>query len=345
MSSVTPLPAAPPAHWRKWVIGRDERQAEWDKVRNDAKRTQLRTLQLAQAKLDAGSTDMRTVNLVANGGFRQSATPEEAKAAQLLSFEKYRIRRSEAVLDFRREHANGCSIAGCPLGTGAAWDSFPLLALLEHDHVSRATKKGHVTRLGPERRLIELPKTQSLCLWHHYQKTCSEYVRVAARKYPEPTCRGKLRKVKLERGCEHPLHAGMPYASLMANSHPNNETAGFLHVSHSTRGDRLYKMDKDARSTILYSDLSNDKASVCCKFCHALYTLCEGARLYTTPLTQNQFGILLKLSPAFVQHFDVATSGFDWDKERQRMSTNKTKGWKRKREQKATCEEDESEQC
>lgn len=70
-----------------------------------------------------------------------------------------------------------------------------------------------------------------------------------------------------------------------------------------------------------------------CSFCHVLYTLCEDAKIYDTALTQQQFALLLRQVPSFVAVFDQWTVGFDWDGERERISTRrKNAGMKRKRD-------------
>lgn len=49
-----------------------------------------------------------------------------------------------------------------------------------------------------------------------------------------------------------------------------------------------------------------------------MYTICEMAMIWDTPLVQYEYTQILRLSPAFVQHFHQATISVEWDEIRNR---------------------------
>lgn len=306
-----------------------QRRKRWDHARQ-----KQRTLEAAQAAVAAGTASLRTASYATRGGYRHHATLE---LGHQISLKENNRRVSEDRLQFRLKHATGCVFPGCPLGPQEG--SEVLFTLLEHGHIDPTKKKGVVTAMKGLAREQELLKTRCLCIWHHCVHV--REVRLSSngkRTVKVADDRRLLQQTKQVNRCEHPLHASMPYASLVDADHP--VYVGFLDISHVRRGLTTTCMrgmtPRAATAIELLLDHRNEKASVHCKFCHKLYTLCEDAMLSDAPLTQQQYALLLKKHPAFVQHFHEQTNGFDWAAERQRISTvcaeGQKKGTKRKRE-------------
>ncbi len=114
---------------------------------------------------------------------------------------------------------------------------------------------------------------------------------------------------------------------------------GFLEVSHVHR--RSVKGTESDRDRL--ANLVDSTAVVHCRFCHKLYTICEFAKLYDTPMCQDQFAKLLVQAPAFVQHFEQSTQGYDWAAERAKLSASKSAACKGKKKRKRTEDDGEEE--
>jgi hypothetical protein len=122
----------------------------------------------------------------------------------------------------------------------------------------------------------------------------------------------ELMSMKHTVGCQHPLHASMWYAPLIpapgVNSTTMAATQSFIDVSHIRSGEAVLH----------------------CRFCHALWGLMEQLRLFNSPLYQAQFAQLIRVSPAFVQHFEQTTADFDWATERATYGARVSSGNKRR---------------
>jgi len=336
---------SPDAAIAGWKAMTRRRRQRWWKHDSDNKAL----VAAAAAKVAAGTADTRTANFAARGGYRAHASKEEADAVREEAARVAAHRRSQDALEFRLQHAKGCSIEGCPLAPPAGGEPPVLLGLLEHDHIDRSTKVAKVTELKGDARIAELQKTQCLCMWHHFLRTREQLgiLPIEERK-KKPTDRYAIalatRKERVH--CEHPMHGSMPYASLVPSASDDPLVYGFLHASHVLRGG-LHNTHFNRRSEAILSDLASGAVVIHCKFCHALWTLAEDAQLADTPLTQHQYRLL---PSAFVEHFKEKTAGFDWKAERVRICARISDGQKamhmerkkkRKREEKEQSEEEE----
>jgi len=334
---------SPDAAIAGWKAMTRRRRQRWWKYDSDAKAR----IAAAVAKVAAGTADARAANYATRGGYRAHASKEDAAAAREEEGRIAAHRKSQDTLEFRLQHAKGCSVEGCPLAPPKDGEPLVPLRLLEHDHVDQATKVAKVTTLKGNARAAELEKTQCMCMWHHFLRTREQR---GHRPVLDPSAIQRRTKEALavamwkERvHCEHPLHGSMPYASLVPSASDDPLMYGFLHASHVMRGG-LHNTNFKRRSDTVLSDLASGAAVVHCKFCHALWTLAEDAQLADTPLTQHQYGLL---PPAFVEHFKEKTAGFDWEAERIRICARTSNGLlaanrrkKRKREEKEQNEEE-----
>ena len=121
----------------------------------------------------------------------------------------------------------------------------------------------------------------------------------------------------------------MPYAAMFPSPDSDPTAIGFLDVSHVVLGQTPLT---GAKYTKLLRDLESGDAVVHCKFCHKLYTLCERRHFSDAPLTQYEFALCLKMFPAFVHHFDIATGGFDWVIEKERRGFIHREGIRKREE-------------
>ncbi len=193
------------------------------------------------------------------------------------------------------------------------------MMLLQYDHREDEEKTDCVSSLFGSAREAEVQKTDCKCAWHHFMHTRVQMGYTPDGKYCTNTgLKLQLRKRKEKTGCQHPLHKGMPYSSLVPSSCDDPLVYGFLDVSHVRLGRTASKTHGEAQ---LLADLDSGAAVIHCKFCHFLYTVCENAMKFSSAKSQYYFSVLLRKLPAFVQHFDESTAGFDWDlyrSERQR---------------------------
>jgi hypothetical protein len=274
---------------------------------------------LERNKVAAAAGSIRAANFVKFGGRRAYPTAEASLEAERQSQVERNRRASQADLDFRLEHATGCSHPGCPL---AADVDVP--RLLQHHHVDDTSKVGNVTDMHGEVRLVEVAKTRCLCIWHHYLCTRSQRGDKEADDAAYKAVR-TLNALKLQVGCQHPLHSDMPHAVLVSTGTDDPLVHTFLDVSHTMRGGEHCRLTYGAaRANSHLEDLASGKALIFCAFCHAMYTVCEMGKLNPeVPFSRYQFDRLKERRPAFVQHFEEATSTWgpqEWLAERRRLN-------------------------
>lgn len=280
------------------------------------------TMSAAQQRVANGTADVRTLNYVKNGGKRKHESSEAAEMALQIAKIEAAARRSADLLNFRIQHTAGCSIAGCVFAP-SPFDTPVQLLLFEYDHREEEQKVAYVTSLSGEVRSEELTKTDCKCLWHHFIHTRDQSGHQPAQERNENAKRD-LAAWKERTGCQHPCHSNMAHAELVPAASDDPLMCGFLEVSHVTRGVQWSSASK-------LNDLKLGQAVVHCKFCHRLYTLCEDAQMYDTPFTQDQYFLLLKYHPAFVQHFLEVTAGFDWKAELLRIKQQRSMGHRKKK--------------
>ena len=273
-----------------------------------------RNLEAARARAAAGATDVRTLNIVRRGGYRMHTSEQEARAAHLEAQKDSRQRISEQWMEFREKYATGCSIDGCVVGAD-------LGCLLSHVQLDDSGEKSNLSELRGEKLEHAGEKTVCLCLWHHFvrlrqQRGDRKVVDIYALN------RRRLAQMKLEVGCQHPIHKDMPYGRLLPSTSADARMHGFFDISHTKLGE--HDPNKRLKSSLQVQHLENGVAAVHCRFCHRLYTMCEYAKLYYTPACQKQFARLKELHPAFVQDFEQKTADFDWKREAERLGAVKT---------------------
>lgn len=333
--------AHPPVSWRRDVTDPDERQAQWVSVTWRQRHRAMynaeavdRKIADANTAVELGVATHRQQTIAERGHLRPKgyATPEDQAIARAKDADRSVNRESASILRFRLERVHGCTIQGCPLSSPEPSDR--ILSLFEFDHINRDTKIAYVTKLKGIERDAEFEKTQVLCLWHHFEKTRDE------RNYRANSNRAErvqciLGQEKNARGCEHPCHSAMAYADIVPRAEHADSTrsTGFFHVSHIRR-EHTHPVIGNSRAMRHIADLKAGTAVVHCCFCHRLYTLCENAARSQRPYSDREFAVLLKQSPAFVQHFNEATAGYDWsiqvERARQRSSVSAKKRPKRK---------------
>lgn len=305
-----------------------ERRGVWGNHRGKLKR-----LAVAKEKIAQGSTDGRLLTLVEQGGYIQHRMTKTWKAQgrairsdRLQPIQRQRL--SKARLVFRLANAKGCSVEGCPLAPIEGDQQ--ILELLEHDHIDETTKRACVSTLASSSREEELAKTRCVCLWHHWLHTREQVGdRPIAEKKQNSRLRVALLLWKEMMHCEHPCHDSMPYASLVPQAEEDPLIKGFLEVSHVLRG-RLHETSVKDKDHL--KDLLDGKAVIHCKFCHALWSLCEDSKLHSTPRTTHEMQVLQARHPEVVKHFEEKTAGFDWVAEKARILQQAIDGKKRKKE-------------
>lgn len=253
----------------------------------------------------------RQVLLRSNGGEER----EEQKR------KRYNNRRSKRLLEFQLQHARGCAHPGCTLAPVDGVESMMPFLLFEHDHIDPALKEGDVSRLSGAAKEAELEKTVCMCAWHHFLRTRDQRSSWGDRINRSPLgckmethARTEIDAIKERVGCQHPCHGLMPYASMIPSLDTDPRAIGFFHVSHVRLDHPRPKQTTRHRDHL--ADLRSGAAVVHCKSCHQVWTTCENARLYDTPLSQHQDALVRRRFPAFVQHFDMQTAGFDWRAQR-----------------------------
>ena len=304
-----------------------ERRGVWGNHRGKLKR-----LAVAKEKIAQGSTDGRLMTLVEQGGYiqhRMTKTWKEQGRSEISDrLQKvHNHRRSNDMLSFRLANAKGCSVEGCPLAPME--DGQQLIELMEHDHIDGTTKRACVSTLRASARDTELAKTRCVCLWHHWLHTREQTGDAPIDKNMGPPLNIALLLWKEMMHCEHPCHDSMPYAPLVSQAEEDPLIKGFLEVSHILRG-RLH--GKGTKNKDHLKDLLEGRAVIHCKFCHTLWSLCEAAKLHNTPRTIHEMGVMQDRHPAFVQHFEEQTKGFDWNAEKTRILKKGAEGRRKRKE-------------
>ena len=306
----------PPPSWRRSIKDDAKRVRLWMGVSIAMRRHVWNAVKAAEkresmmkARVALDPSDERARNFLVKRDRMMSRFDHTAEDRIKQRYQAIRLnahRESHKVLRFQREHIKGCSVVGCVLAPN---DKEPLLSLFEHDHLTRDGKRDSVTRLFGSARVLEQKKTQVLCLWHHVLKTREEHGTVVEAKHRKNIFYRRLGEYKMKVGCQHPLHDSMPYAGMASKTSDDPRFVGFLHVSHITRAPKGRR--KDSYKSRM-NDIQSGLAVVHCAMCHRLYTACEMAKLYDTPVAQFNFKRLSEEAPDFVRHFEDATSGYDW---------------------------------
>lgn len=316
----------PPPEWKPDLEGEVERMAAWCSLPVHA-RSNFKKQQAARAKYvelyskaaAAGVATKRQLTYIERGGAFRVGSKDAMEERKARESKQANDAKSAKTLAFQLEHIRGCSEPGCPLAHPAQHASFtPLLCLFEHDHIDPEEKVDCVTKLTGQLRQDELLKTRVLCLWHHHLRTREQ---LGHGQIQNPVIH-PLAAYKAEVQCQHPCHASMAHASVVVDLQSPSALA-FLEVSHVNLGSTVQRTSSGTmKAGLMLQHLQSvpPTAVVHCSFCHALYTLCERATLRTAPLVVHQLGQLRLQYPAFVQHFEQMTAGFDWDAERVRQS-------------------------
>lgn len=314
----------PPDWWNPNLTGDESRMAVWSFV-GAQRRMNVKTqhaklanmLSVLGAKVEAGTATRREQLFVARGGLSYRDEADRGRAA---ISRRARNNQNSDYLNFKKTHATGCSVEGCALQPSAN----PMISLMDHDHRDPSTKVDNVTRMTGEERAAEVAKTDCTCLWHHFLHTREQkgYQPIGKSRILKP-----MHQVLLEwkeyTGCEHPLHASMPYATLVPSAAEDPLMYGFLQISHVERPFRAcYK--KVERNDQL-RDLKSGAAVVHCYFCHRLYTMCERSKLTGGLHSASEYATLLRQSPAFIQHFEESTTNVDWVAMRAKTHENMSK--------------------
>lgn len=305
------------------ALTRKQKQGRWDYCRKKA-----RTLEAVKAKVAAGTANRNQQTFALRGGHRLYGTPEERAATQKATALRRRHIQNQYVsedrLKFRLEHSKGCSVPDCVLGPVDGVE--PLISLIHHSHLGGMDHgKMHVSTLPPSKKVAALEKTTCLCRWHQFQKN-----KGAAE--TDPGIVGSWKEIT---ECEHLLHESMPYAKMITSTNEDPSVRGFFDVSHVVLGQAGNKrLGPDEREKRYIADLLSGAAVVHCKFCHALWTLCEDSMLYDTPLTNHQKTLLATRHPEFVADFEDKTRGFDWKAEKMRLDEVMAEGKLKAKEKK-----------
>jgi hypothetical protein len=95
-------------------------------------------------------------------------TEQEAAAAAFINRFQANDASSSRILAQSKERKTGCVVPKCALATCS------VLKLLNDDHIDRRTKVGGLDKLTGAALNAEILKVQTLCLWHHFEKTRDE---------------------------------------------------------------------------------------------------------------------------------------------------------------------------
>lgn len=307
----------PPPHWSPELQGDTARMAVWKTLTN-AQRDVVRVapkfaakrLEAAKIRLADGTASVRTQLYVERGRNITHESKEAYDAANALSIRAAKVRELENRLASFLEHGLSCTTPNCPVV------GMPLLCVFDKHHPDPSLKTKNVAALKGKRLLAEIPVTVNTCVWHHFEVTRDQRNMKPANEARQPEVR-MLGLRKQISGCQHPLHATMPYASLVEGDDESRSYA-FHEVAHVFRNvKRKLRLDPTENN----EDLNAGVAVIHCRFCARIWTLCETSKLSPdTPYSKDQFPKLLKFSPAFVQHFEQETDGFDWEAERARLT-------------------------
>lgn len=315
----------PPPEWRAHCRAQDmsipAMETLWAEMTRDQRRSWIRRqtkIANARARVEAGTASIRETLYAQRGGHQRHATDEERKSAKQAAIRSRDLRRSSSALAFKKSTAVGCVVDECPLHEEVDTSSAPWITLLEYDHRDASEKVAMVSLLHGVEREIEHAKTDTKCLWHHHLHTRHSGDWKIASKLPRKFQR-QIAAIKESKGCEHPVHKTMEYAALVPSSNDDPLVHGFLHVSHI----RLDVKEVVRPSySVKLDHLNAGSAVIHCAFCHRLWTACEHAKIFDTPVSRHHFDLLLKRSPAFVQHFEESTVGIDWSEVKRRRGAH-----------------------
>jgi hypothetical protein len=281
-------------------------------------RQKQRRLERAKAQVDAGTSSVRTQNIVKNSGYRRYDTPEDAAAGYKVSTIEKHVRRSEWWLNYTDSRAPGCSVPGCVLAT------CNLQSLLQDDHLDETLKVGCTWKLYGAQFEAEILKTVRVCAWHHFLHT-----RVQLGYHPvDDEVKGStkriIRQMKQEAECQCAGHQLFSFAELIPDAPQDSLRYGFFQVSHIERtskvGTGISANDKLQQHL---EDLESrpPRALLFCTFCHLLWTLCERNTIQLTqgwhlPYTSVQYARLQKTpgGTELIQQFSKLTANTDWKK-------------------------------
>lgn len=286
---------------------------QWSGMKKEKRRLahkQNANIERAKQRMNEGASDIRTLNFVTRKGRRRHKTKRESQLAQERATREYLERKSKSWLDFKEKNANRCSEKGCVIGSTP---ETTFACFLDFDHVDPSTKVERLAVLKGATREAELPKTVVRCLWHHFLHTRDDrrYAPVSERRGFAAPALGTLKE---KRGCQHPLHSTMPYAAMIPSADRDLLVVGFFGVT------RLRLVHKSGRTVSYHGNLLNaieaEEAVIHCNFCHKLYRLCGNAQIHETSTTRQQFLHLKKYHPAFVEHFEKQTAGYNWEAEK-----------------------------
>lgn len=331
----------PPPQWCIPLISPAARMKLWSSLGKSDRahikhsiQSRNRCIAEAQTAIDAGTATERQRIFIAKGAWRTKRHADATASAAALRLAKLQHdeRQSTSMLQFRLQHSTGCVVDNCPLRSDAP------LCLLEQDHRDPRDKVDQIARLKGGARLNEVGKTDCKCLWHHFLHTREDrnFQPVDSQRCLQMRDLGRLKETA---GCQHPCHSGMPYASLVPPATDDPRMYAFLEVAHhrvGTHGGR--SKTHSIRVRRYMEDLGAGIASIYCAFCHAIYTVCEKAKMCRSPMIQFQFKQIEQMFPAMVEFFHHQTHGVNWVAEREKICNKISLGMiqarsrKRKRE-------------
>lgn len=330
MSKIKP----PPSWWMEARLQegmpRELIISKWEVDTTRAKRTAIRLraakkaqrLEDAKRRIANGAADVRTLNFVKNGGFKKHKTRKDALRAQREVVKAAHARRSEERLKFRQRTSTRCANVNCVIGStpGTSFFSF-----LDYDHLKQSTKIKEISQLCGDARKAELPKTEVKCLFHHFLHTRSQlgYAAADSRSTKVET---DIAELKGHKGCQHPHHAKMQYASMVPSFDEDPRIYGFLNVTYLKPTRRTAKRNGSRHYDKMIRSLESGEAIVLCHFCYKLYALCSDAKFRDTATTQHQFALLKQHHPEFIEHFEQCTTDVDWNAERAHRNKRVTEG-------------------
>jgi len=263
---------------------------------------------------------------------RHHGDEEVAAASARASHAAAVQRQSASRLAFHAANTKGCAVDGCALAPGAS-QLLPA-GLFVYARRDGHGKTGVSWSLDEAKQQAALAEMDCLCLWHFFVRGREQQQRSDEEKEEEgnapsssrsqpSSATSRLSTLKAATvACQHPVHAFMPYATLVLS--PAGEDAGFFAAALCRQPGGLPRRIGGETVAVRLRELEAGTARFECKFCRQLTTMCERAKMHDTVNCQAQFQLLLRLAPAFVQHFEEATADVDWAAECARLNANKT---------------------
>lgn len=255
-----------------------------------------------------------------------NTSAEEAAANKVARDKRSHGRRGAAKLTFNRAHIRGCATAGCvfqsvlqtspcPCGRSPAHTrrdfskmtaNSIFIRFFEYDHRDPASKEHVVSQMTegtPKTRALKIKeymKTDVLCVLHHMAHTTGTERTLAdaiAKRPPEERAAVQAyMSVRLDTGCQHPAHKGMPYAAMIDAEVKKRSLLGVKMLERScmqrgTAAEPMKTSGEWASADLHLTELGFDQAGkrdpkivpsawVHCKFCHIAFTVCEGASCF-----------------------------------------------------------------